>query len=70
MLAWTKLPGKQEGSLGEGWKGGKEKVPKKQLPPLLGLASPLYSFTSSLGFSVAGCCISSQTSEVLFQSCG
>lgn len=31
MLALTRFPGKQEGSLGEGWKGVKEKVPKKQI---------------------------------------
>lgn len=51
MLAPTKFPGKQEGSLGEGWKGVKEKVPKKQLLPFLVLASPSYSFTSSLCLS-------------------
>lgn len=70
MLALTKFPGKQEGSLGEGWKGVKERVPKKQLLLFLGLASLSYSFTSSLCLSVAGSCSSSQTSQVLSQTCG
>lgn len=47
MLAPTKFPGKQEGSLGEGWKGVKEKAPKNQI----GFTFPLpllYKFTGSL----------------------
>lgn len=40
MLAQTKFPGKQEGSLGEGWKGVKEKAPQKQLLPFLELYPP------------------------------
>lgn len=50
MLAPIKFPGKQEGSLGEGWKGVKEKVPKKQILPLgfTFILLLLYKFTVSL----------------------
>lgn len=66
MLAPTKFPGKQEGSLGGGWKGVKEKVPKKQ-SFLWALPSSSHSFTSSLCLSVTGSGSSSQTSQVLFR---
>lgn len=66
MLAPTMFPGRQEGSLGEGWKGVKEKAPKNVALSFLG-----FSFTHCrFALSVGGSCSSSQTSQVLFQTCG
>lgn len=47
MLAPTKFSGKQEGSLGEGWKGVKEKISPNSKSFLWALPSSCQSFTGS-----------------------